>query len=58
MNPTDNFSEIKQEILDRLHIAAMLAAGMLANDVRCYPVDRALELADKLIKKSKEDEEQ
>lgn len=28
----------------------MLAAGMLANDVRCYPVDRALELADKLIK--------
>lgn len=43
---------------NRLHIAAMLAAGMLANDVRCYPVDRALELADKLIKKSKEDEEQ
>lgn len=40
---------------NRLHIAAMLAAGMLANDVRCYPVDRALELADKLIKKSKED---
>lgn len=34
---------------NRLHIAAMLAAGMLANEVRCYPVDRALELADQLI---------
>lgn len=33
----------------RLNIAAMLAAGMLANEVRCYPVDRALELADALI---------
>lgn len=34
---------------DRLRIAAMLAAGMLASEVRCYPVDRALGLADKLI---------
>lgn len=34
---------------NRLHIAAILAAGMLASEVRCYPVDRALELADKLI---------
>ena len=39
---------------NRLHIAAILAAGMLANDNRCYPVDRALELADALIAKSKE----
>lgn len=37
---------------DRLHIAAMLAAGMLANDVRCYPIDRAIELADALIAES------
>lgn len=34
---------------NRLHIAAILAAGMLASEVRCYPVDRALELADQLI---------
>ena len=34
---------------NRLHIAAMLAAGMLANDSNLYPIDRALELADKLI---------
>lgn len=34
---------------NRLHIAAIFAAGMLASEVRCYPVDRALELADKLI---------
>lgn len=34
---------------NRLHIAAILAAGMLASEVRCYPVDRALELADALI---------
>ncbi len=33
----------------RLNIAAILAAGMLASEVRCYPVDRALELADALI---------
>lgn len=39
---------------NRLHIAAILAAGMLANDNRCYPADRALELADALIAKSKE----
>ena len=37
---------------NRLHIAAMLAAGMLANDVRRYPIDRALELADVLIEAS------
>lgn len=36
---------------NRLHIAAILAAGMLASEVRCYPVDRALELADALIDK-------
>ena len=34
---------------NRLHIAAILATGMLASEARCYPVDRALELADKLI---------
>ena len=38
---------------NRLHIAAILAAGMLASEVRCYPVDRALELADKLIAECK-----
>ena len=37
---------------DRLRIAAMLAAGMLANDARCYPIDRAIELADALIAKA------
>lgn len=36
---------------NRLHIVAILAAGMLASEVRCYPVDRALELADELIAK-------
>ena len=56
--PSQHFDNIiNQSFADhnRLHIAAMLAAGMLANEVRCYPIDRALELADKLIKKSKED---
>lgn len=38
---------------NRLHIAAILAAGMLASEVRCYPVDRALELADALIAEAK-----
>lgn len=59
--PSQDFDDIINQSFEshnRLHIAAMLAAGMLANDVRCYPVDRAFELADKLIKKSKEDEEQ
>lgn len=49
---THSFSHIlKDDFRDhnRLHIAAILAAGMLASEVRCYPVDRALELADKLI---------
>lgn len=36
---------------DRVHIAAILAAGMLANDHNFYPTDRALELADALIDK-------
>lgn len=35
----------------RLNIAAMLCAGMLANDCNVYPIDRAIELADKLIAK-------
>lgn len=35
---------------NRLHIAVMLCAGMLANDSNCYPIDRALELADALMK--------
>lgn len=50
--PSQHFDNIiNQSFADhnRLHIAAMLAAGMLASEVRCYPVDRALELADKLI---------
>lgn len=34
---------------NRLQIAAILAAGLLANDARCYPIGRALELADELI---------
>ena len=47
-----SFSHILKDYFrdhNRLHIAAILAAGMLASEVRCYPVDRALELADKLI---------
>lgn len=36
---------------NRLHIAAILAAGMLANDHNFYPTDRALELTDALIDK-------
>lgn len=50
--PSQHFDNIiARDFADhnRLHIAAMLAAGMLASEVRCYPVDRALELADKLI---------
>lgn len=50
--PSQHFDNIiNQSFADhnRLHIAAMLAAGMLANEVRCYPIDRALELADQLI---------
>lgn len=50
--PSQHFDDIIKDSFDRhnrLHIAAMLAAGMLANDVRCYPVDRAFELADALI---------
>lgn len=50
--PSQHFDDIINRSFadhNRLHIAAMLAAGMLANDVRCYPIDRALELADKLI---------
>lgn len=50
--PSQHFDDIiSRDFADhnRLHIAAMLAAGMLASEVRCYPVDRALELADKLI---------
>ena len=66
---TDNCSSpdhfvVKDEMVDniikdgfknhnRLHIAAILAAGMLASEVRCYPVDRALELADALIAEAK-----
>lgn len=38
---------------NRLHIAAMLCAGMLANDCNFYPIDRAIELADKLIAECK-----
>lgn len=34
---------------ERLKIAAILAAGMLANDNNSYPIDRALELADALL---------
>ena len=34
---------------NRLHIAAMLCAGMLANDCNVYPIDRAIKFADKLI---------
>lgn len=50
--PSQHFDNIINQSFayhNRLHIAAMLAAGMLANEVRCYPVDRALELADQLI---------
>lgn len=61
---SQNHSEVKDKMVDkiikdgfknhnRLHIAAILAAGMLASEVRCYPVDRALELADALIAEAK-----
>lgn len=66
---TDDYSSpdhlvVKDEMVDniikdgfknhnRLHIAAILAAGMLASETRCYPVDRALELADALIAEAK-----